>query len=202
MSYVAWIRRYIGFHGKRAPVSLPRRARRRHRVDRQDRPCEAIGASARRLDSPSEVRAVLGHLEGTSWLQAAFRVASFTSRAVSLTLKSYGTAQVDLLSLAPNVAGHEPAGGVMEDPKLAAIVRFLNEHKVRATYKAVAEVLGVLPISMGRRLGPHYQEASWIVNAKTGLPTGYARADIHPDVLTSTVLIRTGAELRRRMQQP
>jgi hypothetical protein len=90
----------------------------------------------------------------------------------------------------------------MEDPKLTAIIKYLSKHKVRATYGAVAEVLGVLPLSMGARLGPHNKEASWIVAAKTGRPTGYAAGDIDPDVLKSTVLISDGAELRRRMQQP
>jgi hypothetical protein len=53
------------------------------------------------------------------------------------------------------------------DPRLADIIRFLHQERVRATYGAVAGVLGVVPQSMGARLGPHTIEASWIVNAKT-----------------------------------
>jgi len=86
------------------------------------------------------------------------------------------------------------------DPRLAEIVRFLSDSKIRATYVAVAGVLGVVPRSMGARLGPHNQTASWIVSSKTGLPTGYTNADIHPDVLTSTQLIRTATDLTVRMQ--
>ena len=87
------------------------------------------------------------------------------------------------------------------DPKLAEIIRWLNERKVRATYGAVAAVLGVRPQSMGARLGPHSLEASWIVNASTSLPTGYESSEIHQDVRKSTELIRTGNELRRKMRR-
>ena len=45
------------------------------------------------------------------------------------------------------------------DPRLGEIIRFLNQAKVRATYGAVARVLGVVPQSMGARLGPHTIEA-------------------------------------------
>jgi hypothetical protein len=87
------------------------------------------------------------------------------------------------------------------DAKLEAVIRFLNEKKVRATYGAVADYLGVRPISMGRRLGDRHVAASWIVNGNTGRPTGYAEGEIHPDVLTSTELIRSGADLATRMNE-
>jgi len=87
------------------------------------------------------------------------------------------------------------------DPKLAEIVAFLNRSHLRATYGAVAEILGVAPRSMGTRLGPRHIEASWIVNAETGLPTGYSPSEIHPDLTTSSPLIRTGDDLRERMQR-
>lgn len=87
------------------------------------------------------------------------------------------------------------------DPKLADIIRFLNQEKVRATYGAVAGVLGVVPRSMGARLGPHNREASWIVNGDTGLPTGYAVDDTHPELLLSKEIIRTPGELTRRMKR-
>lgn len=86
------------------------------------------------------------------------------------------------------------------DPRLAEIIRFLNQEKVRATYGAVAGVLGVVAQSMGARLGPHTPEASWIVNAKTGRPTGYAAGEVHPDLTMDPVIITTADELRRRMR--
>ena len=87
------------------------------------------------------------------------------------------------------------------DPELAEIVTFLNNSRVRATYGAVAEILGVVPRSMGARLGPRHIEASWIVSAATGLPTGYSPAEMHPDLRPSSPLIRTGDDLRERMQR-
>jgi hypothetical protein len=89
----------------------------------------------------------------------------------------------------------------MIDPRLEAIIRFLNDNKIRATYGAVAEVLGVVPRSMGARLGPHHQAASWIVNADTGLPSGYSSEHIHPDLTLTSPLIRKGTELAERMQR-
>ncbi len=87
------------------------------------------------------------------------------------------------------------------DPKLAEIITFLNENRVRATYGAVAEILGVVPRSMGARLGPRHAEASWIVSAETGLPTGYSPTEIHPDLRSNSPLIRSGDDLRERMQR-
>ncbi len=87
------------------------------------------------------------------------------------------------------------------DPRLGEIIRFLNQAKVRATYGAVARVLGVVPQSMGARLGPHTIEASWIVNAKTGWPTGYAADEIHPDLTSNPEIITTSEGLRRRMKR-
>ena len=65
------------------------------------------------------------------------------------------------------------------NPTLAEIVRFLNRAEVRATYGAVAGLLRVVPRSMGARLGDKEPQKSWIVNAKTGLPTGYTAAEMH-----------------------
>lgn len=70
---------------------------------------------------------------------------------------------------------------------LDGVVYQLNAHKQRATYKAVAELLGVLPRSLmtGRPKTPTF---SWVVAATTcrsesqrGCPTGYSRNQIHPD---------------------
>ncbi|HVW08027.1 MAG TPA: hypothetical protein VHC90_05565 [Bryobacteraceae bacterium] len=64
-------------------------------------------------------------------------------------------------------------------PKIAAL---LNQHHQRATYGAVAGVLGVLPrgAMQGRSKSPEY---SWIVAAGNGIPTGYENGQIHPECL-------------------
>jgi hypothetical protein len=87
------------------------------------------------------------------------------------------------------------------EPRLSEIIEFLSKHRIRASYGAVAEVLDVLPRSMGARLGPRTREASWVVNADTGLPTGYSAAEMDPALLPSTELIRSGSELASRMRR-
>lgn len=69
---------------------------------------------------------------------------------------------------------------------LDGIVHYLHTHKQRATYKAVAELVGVLPrgLMSGRPRTPKY---SWVVAASSGadsrrgFPTGYSVNQIHPD---------------------
>jgi alkylated DNA nucleotide flippase Atl1 len=82
---------------------------------------------------------------------------------------------------------------------LAEILTFLNDASTRATYGAVATLLGVPPRSMGAVLGARRPEASWIINADTGLPTDYEPSDWHPDLLASGDVIRTGHELTLRL---
>jgi len=92
-----------------------------------------------------------------------------------------------------------PRPAVVPDSNLAEILRFLNEEQVRATYGAVGEVLGVVSRSLGAVLGHRRPEASWIVNAESGLPTGYDQAEWHPALFSKSPIIRTGSELAMRM---
>lgn len=83
------------------------------------------------------------------------------------------------------------------------IVEYLNDQKIRATYGAVAQVVGGIAQSIGERLGGAFgrrPEASWVVNADTGLPTGYTVKQTHPALQSRTDIIRTGDELVRRME--
>jgi hypothetical protein len=68
---------------------------------------------------------------------------------------------------------------------LAGVVAKLNERKQRATYGAVAGIVGVLPrgLMAGR---PRNHKYSWVVAAtgrRRGWPTGYTDNQIHPDCL-------------------
>src|SRR5687767_10992837 len=85
------------------------------------------------------------------------------------------------------------------DPLLEETLQFLNSTRMRATYGAVAQLLGVEPISMGARLGPHRPEASWIVSAESGLPTGYGPNETHPDLLSNPDILREGTDLLQRL---
>src|SRR6266705_348359 len=71
------------------------------------------------------------------------------------------------------------SGGISLD----GIISRLDARKQRATYGAVAELVGVQPIGLmtGRQKSP---KDSWIVagqGSRRGWPTGYMRSQIHPD---------------------
>ncbi len=87
----------------------------------------------------------------------------------------------------------------MEKVTLEHVLMFLGRNRLRATYEAVGQVIGVPTIGVGGELGERRRDASWVVSATSGLPTGYADDDLHPDLLQSDEIIRTGEELRRRM---
>ena len=86
--------------------------------------------------------------------------------------------------------------------ELRDVVRFLNEKQVRATYGAVAELVGGITRGMGARLTRLYSrsaEASWVVSAESGMPTGYEANERHPALLSKTEIISTGGELEQRI---
>ena len=92
-----------------------------------------------------------------------------------------------------------PASGAIGRVALDDVIAFLNAERVRATYGAVAETVGVPARSLGALLGDRRRDASWIVNASTGLPTDYAPEDAHPDLLSSGEVIASGRELLLRL---
>jgi hypothetical protein len=67
----------------------------------------------------------------------------------------------------------------MQKYNLESIVDLLGRKYQRATYGAVADLLGVPAQSLmqGLPMSPRY---SWIVNSKTLLPTDYPKDQIHP----------------------
>jgi len=78
---------------------------------------------------------------------------------------------------------------------LDEIVEALDRHGRRATYGAVAALLGHSPRSLlrGRERGRKF---SWIVNRETGLPTGYPDDQIDPRLKDSGPVITNDGELR------
>jgi len=65
---------------------------------------------------------------------------------------------------------------------LDSIIDLLDRHHQRATYGAVAALVGTNAQSLmqGRERTPRN---SWVVNQKTGLPTNYPESSIHPSLL-------------------
>jgi hypothetical protein len=84
---------------------------------------------------------------------------------------------------------------------LDEIIDQLDQHGQRATYGAVARLLGHSPRSLlkGRERGRRF---SWIVNRETGLPTGYNDDQIDPRVRESGAIICDYAELDRWLASP
>jgi alkylated DNA nucleotide flippase Atl1 len=99
----------------------------------------------------------------------------------------------------PNTGAGVSQGATRE---LRDVVRFLNEAQVRATYGAVAELVGGIARGIGARLTALYSrspEASWVVNADSGMPSGYAARERHPALLNKREIISRGRELEQRM---
>jgi alkylated DNA nucleotide flippase Atl1 len=102
-------------------------------------------------------------------------------------------------SLCQKAAGTHGSSLAAARVTLPEILAFLNEKEIRATYGAVAGVLGLPPRSLGAALGSRRPEASWIVNAESELPTDYDHTHIHPALFRRSEVIRTQYELVLRM---
>lgn len=82
------------------------------------------------------------------------------------------------------------------------ILDALGAEKVRATYGAVGEVLGVDPRNVAPRfLGNRRPAASWVVNAGTGMPTDYLAANCHKDLKKNDKIIDSKEELLELLEQ-
>ena len=82
----------------------------------------------------------------------------------------------------------------MHTHDLDGILSALNQHQQRATYSAVAALVGESPrlLMHGRT---REQGNSWIVSKNTGRPTGYSDADIHPRLTANETILATREEL-------
>ena len=76
------------------------------------------------------------------------------------------------------------------------ILSALNTHKIRATYGAIGGVLGIPAIGVGSRLGDMRPEASWVVSAKNGKPSGYPERHCHPELYSSEAVISSKDQLQ------
>lgn len=86
--------------------------------------------------------------------------------------------------------------------KIEEILEYLNAARVRCTYGAVGEIIGVPPQSVGRSyLGEPRPEASWVVRKGTREPMGYKSDQKHPQLKEKDHIIRSGAELEKCMRE-
>ena len=75
------------------------------------------------------------------------------------------------------------------------ILEALQASRVRATYGAVAGVLGVPAVAVGRMLGEKRPLASWVVSKSTGLPSGYSAVESHSALTSNPRILETAEEL-------
>lgn len=85
--------------------------------------------------------------------------------------------------------------------RLDVILDALDRHHQRASYGAVAGVLGTTARSVlqGR---PKNKRHSWVVNQETGQPTGYHDFLIHPALEERAEVLSSAEELARWLAQP
>ncbi len=77
---------------------------------------------------------------------------------------------------------------------IPTILDTLNENRIRATYEAVAEVLGMSPGELERSLQGLDQKGSWVVDEASGKPRpGFEEAD---GLFENYLIIRDAARLR------
>ena len=78
----------------------------------------------------------------------------------------------------------------MTDLTIDEILNALDDGRQRATYGAVAALLGTSPrtLMVGRQRD---QRHSWVVSRKTGEPTGYSPEQIHPDLREKPEIFET-----------
>jgi hypothetical protein len=86
---------------------------------------------------------------------------------------------------------------------LESILELLQRHRQRATYGAVAALVGRTPRNLMQGL-PRDWLHSWVVNQDTGLPSEYPAGKIHPaikeraEILSSEQELVAWLELKRR----
>jgi len=90
--------------------------------------------------------------------------------------------------------------GKLMNWNVTSIVKVLNRKKFRATYGAVAKIVGCNARSVMKGL-PNSYEYSWVVRGDNNLPTGYRPEDLHPDLLKIPAVVRDSKQLRRLLEQ-
>ena len=83
-----------------------------------------------------------------------------------------------------------------DDSRMEQILDALQDNQQRATYGAVAAVLGSAPRTLmkGRERDARH---SWVVSRKSGEPTGYEPGQAHPELRRSDRVIETRDELEK-----
>ena len=84
---------------------------------------------------------------------------------------------------------------------LTEILDCLNETKMRATYGAVGDYIGIVARGVSQNLGEPCHRESWIVDKQTHLPSNYPPECIHPELKRVSIIIDTRDKLDRGLQR-
>jgi len=77
----------------------------------------------------------------------------------------------------------------------------LNKNEKRASYEAVASVIGGIARGVSKYLKDHRPEASWVVSkSPPHLPTEYSEDKYHPKLKNSEVIL-SGEELKQLLEK-
>lgn len=118
----------------------------------------------------------------------------------SPSAESHARGHIPLSTMPPPVRSVNTSPRIGGPPSLTLeeVIQFLNAAQIRATYRAVASLVGGIPQGIGQRLGARRREASWVVSAaacRLVTPPRIAIRHCCRDI------IATGDDLRRRYQQ-
>ena len=81
------------------------------------------------------------------------------------------------------------------------VLDLLSKYHQRATYGAVAGLLGKVPRSLMQGL-PRDWRHSWVVNKDTGLPSEYPAGKIHPAIQERVEILDTEEALESWLNEP
>ena len=84
---------------------------------------------------------------------------------------------------------------------MQVIIDLLDKHHQRATYGAVAGLLGAVPRWVMRGY-PRDWRHSWVVNESTGEPTNYPAAKKHPSLTERERILDTPQKLAEWLANP
>lgn len=101
----------------------------------------------------------------------------------------------DVDDLVRFLAGHEELREQYRALAVLRVLHVLNAKKQRATYGAVAGLIGVPTLHVHRYLGKRHPEVSWVVNGQSGKPSGYAEDQMHEDLFSDTTILRSRDDL-------
>ncbi len=83
----------------------------------------------------------------------------------------------------------------MNTDRLDGVLAALNHHRQRATYSAVAGLVGKTPRSLMRGKSREHAN-SWIVAKGAGTPTGYSAEETHPRLMEHSTILDSPEALR------